>query len=129
MEGLGREPFSPVAGVLSYQYRETEIVNYWRKFIEQRSPDRNIWVWGASSKGVTFALLVDPDGQRLKEAIDINQNKTDYFMPITGLPVAAPEVLRGGEIVIIMNLNYKAEITRDIECMGICVDVIVLGEA
>ena len=50
-------------------------------------------------------------------------------MPITGLPVAAPEVLRGGEIVIIMNLNYKAEITRDIECMGICVDVIVLGDA
>lgn len=129
MEGLGREPFSPMAGVLSYQHREAEIVNYWRKFIEQRSPDRNIWIWGASSKGVTFALLVDPDGQRLKGAIDINQNKTDRFMPITGLPVAAPEVLRGGEIIIIMNPNYKAEIIRDIECMGICVDVIVLGEA
>ena len=129
VESLERDPCSPMADVLSYRQREAEIVDYWRKFIEERSPDRNIWIWGASSKGVTFALLVDPDGQRLKGAIDINQNKADRFMPITGLRVASPDVLRGGEIVIIMNPNYKAEITRNIECMGICVDVIVLGEA
>lgn len=119
---------SVAADIASYQRREAETVEHWRKFIEERAPHRDIWIWGASSKGVTFALLVDPDGRWLKGAIDINQNKVDRFIPITGLPVAAPEVLRGGETVIIMNPNYKAEISRHIERMGICVDVLVLGE-
>ena len=78
-----------------------------------------VWLWGAAAKGVTFALLVDPDGCQLAGAIDINPRKFGYFMPGTGLPIVSPSVLQDGDTVIIMNPNYRAEITRCIGEMGI----------
>ncbi len=122
-----RKSCSLMANVASYHRQEAETAGHWSEFFKERASDRKIWIWGASSKGVTFAHLFDPDGRWIKGAIDINQNKIGCFMPITGLPIAPPEALRDGEIVIIMNPNYEAEINRIIECMGICVDVMVLG--
>lgn len=108
---------------------EIETVQAWRELVKARASDHDVWLSGGSSKGVTFALLVEPEARWLKCAIDINQNKVGRFMPITGLPIAAPQVLRGAETVIIINPNYKAEITCDIERMGTCADVLSLGEA
>ena len=78
-----------------------------------------VWLWGAAAKGVTFALLVDPDGSQLAGAIDINHRKIGYFMPGTGLPIVSPSALQDGDTVIIMNPNYRAEITSCIGGMGL----------
>jgi SAM-dependent methyltransferase len=108
--------------------RRKEIIDAWRSLVEARAGASDVWLWGASSKGVTFAALVDPDATWLKGAIDINPNKAGRFMPVTGLPIAAPEALRGGDVVIVMNPNYKAEIARDIERMGKRAEILCLGE-
>ena len=108
--------------------RRREIIDAWRSLVEARARASDVWLWGASSKGVTFAALVDPDARWLTGAIDINPNKAGRFMPVTGLPIAAPEALRGGDVVIVMNPNYKAEIARDIERMGKRADILCLGE-
>lgn len=116
------------ADVAQFRARREEIVAQWRELIRARGRTQDVWLWGASSKGVTFALLVDPGAELLKGAIDINANKAGRYMPITGLPIGAPHVLRGGELVIVMNPNYRAEIERAIADMGKHADILSLGE-
>jgi len=77
-----------------------------------------VWLWGAASKGVTFALLVDPDASRLAGAIDLNPNKVGRFMAMTGLKIESPDALPDGAAVIVMNPNYRSEISAQIDAMG-----------
>ena len=99
----------------------------WRDRTARMAANGTVYLWGAASKGVTFALLVDPDGIWLSGAIDINRDKIGSFMPGSGLPILAPSVLQNGDCVIVMNPNYFAEIANQISNMGIsaglaCID-------
>lgn len=94
-------------------------VHDWRERLALLSRDGNVYVWGAASKGVTFATLVDPDGGQLAGAIDINPDRVGKFLPVTALAIVAPSALKDGDSVITMNPNYRAEIARDIGAMGI----------
>lgn len=127
-QGSREAPGALGAEAARFAERRKEIIDAWRSLVEARAGVSDVWLWGASSKGVTFAALVDPDARWLKGAIDINPNKAGRFMPVTGLPIAAPEALRGGDVVIVMNPNYKAEIARDIERMGKRAEILCLGE-
>jgi SAM-dependent methyltransferase len=98
-------------------------VEDWSGRIAQITAGGKAWLWGAASKGVTFALLVDPDGAKLAGAIDINREKCGHFMPGTGLPIVSSSVLQDGDTVIIMNPNYLAEIATQIGAMGIAVQL------
>lgn len=98
--------------------RSAHFVRGWRSFIESCVKGGPVWLWGGSSKGVTFALLIDPPGDLLAGVIDINPNKVGQFLPITGLPIAAPEALPSGATVIVMNPNYRDEIAAEIARMG-----------
>jgi len=102
------------------EHRQTILAN-WQDLIHAEAKD--IWLWGASSKGVTFALSVDPDGATLKGAIDINTKKSGNFMPMTGLPIVTPHALKNGTAIIIMNPNYRPEIELQLEEMGITVEI------
>lgn len=69
-------------------------------------------LWGGASKGVTLALLL---AERLRDvalAIDINPVRTGCFMPLTGLPVVAPEAARTAGVTKawVMNPAYLPEI-------------------
>ncbi len=71
-------------------------------------------IWGASSKGVIFSLLMDRFGNSVARVIDINPVKQGRFLAVTGLQVEAPEqvlpeVADGGTIYV-MNSNYLDEI-------------------
>ena len=90
----------------------------WRKTIAESAAASDVWLWGAASKGVTFALLVDPDGTLLSGAIDINDKKAGQFMPLTALPIRSPDALPDGATVIVMNENYLTEIEGQIRSMG-----------
>jgi hypothetical protein len=103
----------------SFARQRHRFVQFWRERIARNTEGGTTWLWGAASKGVTFALLVDPDGAKLAGAIDINREKCGRFMPGTGLPIVSPSVLQDGDTVIIMNPNYLAEIASQIRAMGI----------
>jgi hypothetical protein len=71
-------------------------------------------VWGAASKGVIFSIYLARAGAPLQLAIDINPAKQGRYLPVTGLPVAAPDVaarsLADGDTLFVMNSNYLDEI-------------------
>ena len=71
-------------------------------------------VWGAASKGVIFSIHLARAGASLQLAIDINPAKQGRYLPVTALPVAAPEAaarsLDDGDNVFVMNSNYFDEI-------------------
>ncbi len=112
-----RREFIPEAE--AFARRREHFVHCWHAWLARIAANKTVWLWGAASKGVTFALLVDPDGSRLAGAIDINQKKIGGFMPGTGLPIVSSSVLQNDDIVIIMNPNYRAEIESRIDAMGI----------
>jgi hypothetical protein len=95
-------------GAGEFESQVSSIVNSWRSFVKKS--DRPAYLWGAASKGVTFALLLGGDG--LAGVVDINQKKIGKFLPITGLPVISVDDLPDGSLVVIMNPNYADEIAK-----------------
>jgi hypothetical protein len=95
-------------GAAEFESQVSSIVNSWRSFV-MRS-DRPVYLWGAASKGVTFALLLG--GGSLAGVVDINRKKIGKFLPITGLPVIPADELPDDSLVVIMNPNYASEIGK-----------------
>jgi hypothetical protein len=54
----------------------------------------------------------------LAGAIDLNPNKVGQFMAMTGLKIESPDALPDGAAVIVMNPNYRSEISAQIDAMG-----------
>jgi hypothetical protein len=95
-------------GAAEFESQVSSIVNSWRSFVTK--DDRPVYLWGAASKGVTFALLLG--GAGLAGVVDINRKKIGKFLPITGLPVIPADELPDDSRVIIMNPNYANEIAK-----------------
>ena len=86
-------------------------------------------MWGAGSKGVTFSLLIDPSGEALAGAVDINPRKQGCFLPLTAVPVLSPQSLpHARATVIVMNPAYQAEIETQVCAMGCDLDFLSLAE-
>jgi len=49
-------------------------------------------------------------------------------MPGTGLPIRGPEAVRDGDVVIVMNSNYRKEIAAQIEAQSISVCLMTLDD-
>ena len=73
-----------------------------------------VFVWGASSKGVTLCNHVDRSCTRIRGLIDINPAKQGRFTAVTGHPIFAPSHLDGLAqeqlTVLVTNPNYLREI-------------------
>jgi SAM-dependent methyltransferase len=73
-------------------------------------------VWGGSSKGVIFSMLMLRHGYQIDCVVDINPAKQNRFLPVTGLEVISPGRLNrefsDGDIVFIANPNYASEIVE-----------------
>jgi SAM-dependent methyltransferase len=74
----------------------------------------NTALWGASSKGVIFALYMQKRNVKPLFAIDINPEKQNKYLPASGIHVRNPEdainTLSPDDIIIVMNSNYLSEI-------------------
>jgi hypothetical protein len=116
------------AAAETFGTKRDRFITYWRLLVARLAVETAVWIWGASSKGVTFALLIDPDGKQLTGAIDINPNKVGRFMPVTGLPIRGPERLNDGDVVIVMNSNYREEIIAQIDAQNISVRLMTLDD-
>ena len=100
----------------NYVENRSKLMKYWSSKIETAKQKGPVAVWGAASKGVTFALLFsDTAATAIDFAIDLNTAKQDRFLPLTGIPVVSPVTASKMSVatVIIMNPNYEQEI-RDL---------------
>ncbi|HTV55005.1 MAG TPA: class I SAM-dependent methyltransferase [Terriglobia bacterium] len=100
----------------SYQKRVEDLTKI---LDELRKSPKPAVVWGGGSKGVAFL-------NRFKAApvdyvVDLNPHKQGNFVSGTGQQVVAPEFLREIQpgTIIIMNPNYRNEIQREVESLGI----------
>jgi len=96
-----------------YSARRAGFVRHWREVFRQDvAAGHRPALWGAASKGVTLALLLDGSVGDLAMAIDINPARQRTFMPMTGVPVVSPETARAAGVsrVYVMNPAYLGEI-------------------
>jgi len=77
-------------------------------------------LWGASSKGVVFGLMMQRQGISIDYVVDINPAKQGKYLPVSGLLVSSPaelvRQLKPGSTILVMNSNYLSEVrslTRD----------------
>ena len=114
---------------LAFQDRFGDFVAEWRERVFSARQKGPVAVWGAGAKGVTFALLVDPDGSLIDHAIDINPQKQSHFLPRTALPVVSPEIsaMRKPKTVFVMNPVYVSEILRIAKDAGIQADFVPIN--
>lgn len=74
---------------------------------------KKIFIWGAASKGVILAIHLDSLGVPIENLIDININKQNKYIPITGIRVISPQEFiqqNTSAILVIANPNYENEI-------------------
>lgn len=93
------------------------------------SPRRAV-LWGAGSKGITFANALGAGDDGLVALVDLNPRKQGMVAPGVGLPVVPPDAL--GEIapdlVLIANPLYENEIRGSCRALGIDPEIAVIGE-
>ncbi|MGC2855104.1 class I SAM-dependent methyltransferase [Novispirillum sp. DQ9] len=103
-----------------YRQRTRDMIRQWSEWITQRRGAGKVALWGAASKGVTFAQMMDAAGTPVDVAIDMNAKKQGRHLPITGLRVTAPQALPdlGIASIIVTNPNYETEIRRMCDDLG-----------
>jgi 2-polyprenyl-3-methyl-5-hydroxy-6-metoxy-1,4-benzoquinol methylase len=99
----------------------------WRQKLEALAAEnRNAVVWGAGSKGVTFMNALNAS-DAIEYVVDINPRKQGKYVSGTGQEIVSPQFLRTyrPEVVIIMNANYRDEIGRMLEGVGVKAELLV----
>lgn len=86
-------------------------------------------VWGAGSKGITFANALGPAAAPLAALVDLNPRKHGLMVPGIAQPVVAPETLTEirPDLVLISNALYEAEITAQVRGLGLDPDFAVVA--
>jgi hypothetical protein len=89
--------------------------------------NQRVVLWGAGSKAVAFLSTLGEEST-IGYGVDINPYRQGPYLPGTGLPIVAPEVLAddGPDAVIVMNPIYRDEIARELSRMGIAPDILTL---
>lgn len=90
------------------------------KVMSQIKSYKEIYVWGASSKGVMICNYLDPQKNRIVWLVDINPKKWNKYIPVTGHKILSPDEFKGlalskGALVLVANENYKTEIENALE--------------
>ncbi|WP_209949426.1 class I SAM-dependent methyltransferase [Rhizobium halophytocola] len=117
--GMAAEPdrrTADMSAACAFEEGIARTLGDWQDFIRRRAADGPVAVWGAASKGVTFALLMEG----IDCAVDLNAAKQGGFMPVSAIPILAPEAAmeRGVRTLIVMNPNYETEIRERVQQMG-----------
>ncbi|MBW3562894.1 MAG: class I SAM-dependent methyltransferase [Actinobacteria bacterium] len=105
-------------------FRDT--LDRWERFAE-RHQDREVTLWGAGAKGVSF-LNLTPVGQIVDAVVDINPRKQGAHVPGTGQAIIDPSSLAeiSPEVVVVANPLYEAEIVGSLERLGLTCEVFTL---
>ena len=100
----------------------------WQRETQRLRGSGRIALWGAGAKGVTFANLVDPDGELIDCVVNVNPKKQGMFLPGSGHPIIAPERLTefGIATALVLNSNYVEEIRQTVHQLDSAVSVLDL---
>lgn len=118
--GDARELDELAAHVGAFARAFEELLDRWRGTLEQAAAQgRGVAVWGAGSKGVTFANLADEAGA-LRCMVDVNPLKHGRFVAGAGLEVLAPAdaLARELDLIVVMNPLYQDEIDASLRRLG-----------
>ena len=88
----------------------------------------SVIIWGAGSKGTTFANVLTGLGQPIDALVEFNPRKHGRFIPGAAVPVVAPSDLPelGPMLVLIANGFYETEITEEVRSLGLLPDFEVI---
>lgn len=104
----------------TFEARFTSEVMRWRTRMHDLDRHATVVIWGAGSKGVTFANVVgiDPSASRV---VDISPRKHGRHVPGTGHTILRPEDLRGADPVhvLVMNGMYEDEVRASVGDLGL----------
>ncbi|MEM6486651.1 MAG: class I SAM-dependent methyltransferase [Pseudomonadota bacterium] len=111
-----------LAAARSFGAKSNAELDGWRDKL--RASTGGVAIWGAGSKGITFANALGVDGARLRVLVDVNTRKHGKYVPGVGLPVVAPADLskHGVDLVLISNSRYEDEIRRSVQEMALYPD-------
>jgi hypothetical protein len=104
----------------------TKLISYCKTMLRDlRAQGRKAVVWGAGSKGITFANLIAGREPLLAGIIDINPEKQGKYVAFSSLPVLAPSQLSDlrPDLVILMNENYTLEVSKLLKEIGVAADI------
>jgi SAM-dependent methyltransferase len=132
MPGQANQPQAHGAAALTddvqqFAQRFREKVQTWRKtFSEIQMNGRRVILWGAGSKGVTLAHLLQLQ-THVEYLVDINPRKQGQFIAGTGLQIVSPDTLTqyAPDVVVIMNGLYVDEIRNMLDQMGLAPELMV----
>lgn len=121
-----REPGATPGLALQFATVEERRNRAWLEFLQNESQRGPLVVWGAGAKAVTFANLVDPQCRWIEAIVDVNPSKQGKFLAGSRHPIVAPEALVEIEpvCVLVLNPNYRDEISHRLATSGIYPDVI-----
>ncbi len=107
----------------------TRFTERWRAAVLTARARGTVAIWGAGAKGVSFALMTDPEGSAIDHVIDINPAKHGLFLAGTGLPVLSPEqsAARRPMTVFVMNPNYVGEIGASLKERGLATALVPIN--
>lgn len=91
----------------------------WRRRLGESSGTAVLW--GAGSKGITFANTIDEAAGRLVALVDLNPRKHGRWVPGVALPVVPPLALQEirPDLVLIANALYQDEIRGAVRDLGL----------
>jgi hypothetical protein len=110
----------------SFGEASTKLIAHWKTALRNlRAQGRKAVIWGAGSKGITFANVVAGHEPLLAGIVDINPQKQGRYVAFSGLPVLAPSQLNDlrPDVVILMNENYALEVTKLLKELGVNADI------
>ncbi|HEX8910910.1 MAG TPA: class I SAM-dependent methyltransferase [Humisphaera sp.] len=117
------------AAVAAFPGMVKRTVDHWRTVIEStRAAGKRVAVWGASSKAVGFLSALGYTHEQVPAAVDINPHKQGTYLPTSGVPIVSPASLVQNpvDLVILMNPIYTAEVTADLNRLGVRADVVAM---
>lgn len=94
--------------------------------LEKISKNKNIFLWGAATKGCLFLVhcmnhksLI----KKIKFAIDQNPKKIGKYLPVSGVQIKTKQdffkTAKEGDLLIISNPAYQEEICSDLKAAGL----------
>jgi Methyltransferase domain/C-methyltransferase C-terminal domain len=96
------------------RFTKLDLDKYLRLLLDKRiRQTRDVFVWGAGAKGVTFSNLLNRMGIPIQAIIDINPAKQQRFCGGSGIPIISPAMAVRkifNADVFVMNPVYLAEI-------------------
>jgi hypothetical protein len=99
----------------------------WRRRLDQwRSENKTVVVWGSGGKGISFLSSL-PNSSLVSSVVDVNPDRQNHFIPISGQMIVDPTKLTTirPDIVILTNALYQKEITDQLEQLGIECQILV----